>query len=103
MPCTVAEVLAGDRLRLALRLGWNIVHTVPCRLAGVAAAEPSTEKGAVQREQLDAAIRSVVAEGGALQFTSLDLINGEALGQLTVVDPQGGRHDIASVVFDDAD
>jgi endonuclease YncB( thermonuclease family) len=100
VPCTVAEVIAGDTVRLVLRLGWGITVTARCRLAGVLAATVDSDEGARQRQALAAAVRSVSGEGASLTFTSFSVGKDEiAVGQLTVTDAQGGRHDVAAAVF----
>lgn len=100
VPCTVAEVVTGNTLVLALRLGWRITLETRCELAGVMAAPPGTPEGDRAIEVLRAAVRSVESERAALAFTSHEYRHDVSIGQLHVTDAQGGRHDLAAALMD---
>ena len=103
-PCTVVKVLAGDLLLLELRLGWHVVVTQPCRIAGILAMDPGSDEGARQLQQMRLAIASLGQTPGPIEltFTSYELQKSghhdTAVGQLFVTDAQGGRHDLATAV-----
>lgn len=102
LPCTIEKVLSGDTLLLALRLGFGVTLTRPCRLAGVVSLPPDSDEGALQRQQLREAVRSLgeqVAGSIQMTFTSYELDqHGNGVGQLIVTDALGGRHDLAAEV-----
>lgn len=102
VPCTVVKAISGDTLELALRLGWGIVLTAPCRLLGVMASDPATAEGRRQHADLARAVESVAAEGASMAFTSYEVgKDGRAVGQMLITDAQGGRHDLAAVLTAD--